>query len=160
MSFDGVLLAHLAISPRLLGSLIVLGISLIVWAIVAIVKAASKPPPGAMGQGGVVAPRFCSTCGTAARWLEPQKGWGCDRCQRMLPLAQPMHPQMQQPQPMPMQPVQHPQPMPVQPSQPILPIQQQAPAGPACPTCASPGRWIAESNAWGCDRCRVFIAAR
>ncbi len=29
--------------------------------------------------------------------------------------------------------------------------------GPFCPTCRGPGRWIPESNGWGCDRCRTMI---
>lgn len=28
---------------------------------------------------------------------------------------------------------------------------------PACPTCASPLRWFAELQQWGCDRCRVMV---
>jgi hypothetical protein len=29
--------------------------------------------------------------------------------------------------------------------------------GPFCQTCRGPGRWIPESNGWGCDRCRTMI---
>lgn len=31
------------------------------------------------------------------------------------------------------------------------------PGVPMCPNCRGPGRWIPESNAWGCDRCRQLI---
>ena len=31
------------------------------------------------------------------------------------------------------------------------------PGAPMCPNCRGPGRWIPESNGWGCDRCRQMI---
>lgn len=33
----------------------------------------------------------------------------------------------------------------------------QMPGVPFCPTCRGPGRWLPESNGWGCDRCRTMI---
>jgi hypothetical protein len=33
----------------------------------------------------------------------------------------------------------------------------QGQGGPFCSTCGGPGRWIPESNGWGCDRCRTMI---
>lgn len=32
------------------------------------------------------------------------------------------------------------------------------PGQPFCSTCGGPGRWIPQSNGWGCDRCRTMIA--
>src|SRR4051794_18053474 len=32
-------------------------------------------------------------------------------------------------------------------------------SGPACPTCGTPLRWVAEHNAWGCDGCRTMLPA-
>ncbi len=140
------LAAHIDIPPKLLGSLIVLGLALIVWAIVAIAKSGSKPqvhhapntPP-------------CNTCGGPARWN--YNGWVCDRCQRqVIPMAPGMPPQMMQQPPYSQQPNM---------AQPGMPPQQAygqaAPQGPSCPTCQGPGRWLPESNAWGCDRCRQMI---
>ncbi len=48
------------------------------------------------------------------------------------------------------------------PGQPFPPPQQQSqpfapPQTPFCQTCGGPGRWLVESNAWGCDRCRQLI---
>ncbi|MDQ3369979.1 MAG: hypothetical protein M3680_31560, partial [Myxococcota bacterium] len=34
----------------------------------------------------------CGVCGWALRWLAPQSGWGCDRCQRMFPASVPTQP--------------------------------------------------------------------
>ena len=31
----------------------------------------------------------CSVCGTPLRWIPDASGWGCDRCQRMFPVAPP-----------------------------------------------------------------------
>ena len=123
------LAAHISIPPKLLVSLIVLGLALIVWAIVAIAKSGTKTPVHAAPQ----APP-CNTCGGPARWN--YNGWVCDRCQRqVIPMGAPgMPPQQaygQQP--------------------------GAAPQGPTCPTCQGPGRWLPESNAWGCDRCRQLI---
>ncbi|HEY4057944.1 MAG TPA: TerB family tellurite resistance protein [Kofleriaceae bacterium] len=39
------------------------------------------------------------------------------------------------------------------------PLPQQQPRAPFCGNCGQAGRWIAESNAWGCDRCRAVIPA-
>lgn len=33
-------------------------------------------------------------------------------------------------------------------------------APPVCPTCRTPIRWVPESNAWGCDRCRQLLPPR
>jgi hypothetical protein len=35
-----------------------------------------------------------------------------------------------------------------------------APGGPACQRCGTPLRWIAQMNAWGCDRCQVTYPAQ
>jgi hypothetical protein len=44
----------------------------------------------------------------------------------------------------------------------VLPSKKiaQVPFGvPFCSTCGGPGRWLPESNGWGCDRCRTMIMA-
>ena len=140
------LAAHINIPPKLLGSLIVLGLVLIVWAIVAIAKSGSKPAVHAAPHGPP-----CNTCGGPARWN--YNGWVCDRCQRqVIPMGAPGMPQQmgyQQPpygQPNMAPPGMPPQPMAAAPYQ-----------GPSCPTCQGPGRWLPESNAWGCDRCRQLL---
>ena len=151
MDLDSALLAHIGIPPKLLVSLVVLGLALIIWAIVAIAKSGSKKQqqfaPGAPP---------CPTCGQPGRWN--YNGWVCDRCQRaIIPMAPGMAPPGQYGAP--------PQQMMGQPymPQPGMPPhqmpQQQAAAhqGPPCQTCGTPGRWIPESNAWGCDRCRAII---
>lgn len=156
------LAAHLPIPPKLLVSLVVLGIALIVWAIVAIAKSGSKKPPMQIAPN---APP-CNTCGGPARWN--YNGWVCDRCQRQvipmmgapgMPPQQMMPPQYGQPNmaPLGMPPQQYGQ-QPGMP-QPMAggPQMGAAPQGPTCQTCHGPGRWIPESNAWGCDRCRQLI---
>ena len=145
------LAAHIDIPPKLLGSLIVLGLVLIVWAIVAIAKSGSKPPMQ-MAPGGPP----CNTCGGPARWN--YNGWVCDRCQRQVIPMGAMPPQA----PMGYQQPPYGQPNMAQPGMPPQHMQQQPPMavahqGPTCPTCQGPGRWLPESNAWGCDRCRQLI---
>lgn len=148
------LAAHISIPPKLLVSLIVLGLALIVWAIVAIAKSGTKTPVHAAPQ----APP-CNTCGGPARWN--YNGWVCDRCQRqVIPMGAPGMP----PQQMMQQPPYGQQPGMPNMAQPGMPPQQaygQQPGaalqGPTCPTCQGPGRWLPESNAWGCDRCRQLI---
>ncbi|MBL0212353.1 MAG: hypothetical protein IPQ07_00445 [Myxococcales bacterium] len=148
-----VLLAHIDIPPRLLASLVVLGIVLVIWFFKAVFSSASAPPV----QAG--APP-CPTCRGLARWYPATNQWHCDRCNRPVPApgTQPMAGQAQiqgqMPGQMPGQP-------PINPytGQPIAP-QQMAPQGPTCQTCNGPGRWLAESNAWGCDRCRQLIQPR
>jgi hypothetical protein len=74
-------------------------------------------------------------------------------------MGHPGMPQMGHPGP----PMGHPgqPPMMGHPGQPPMPMapppQMAAPGGPSCTTCGSPGRWIPESNGWGCDRCRQMI---
>lgn len=139
MSTTTALLAHIDIPPRLLASLIVLGFVLVIWFFKAIL---GKPTVTRTG-----APT-CTTCGQQAHWLTPQNYWNCMRCNK------PVQPAMTGgPQPMPGQP-------PINPYT-GQPIQQQAqPPGPTCTTCGGPGRWLADSNAWGCDRCRQLIQPR
>jgi ribosomal protein L37AE/L43A len=163
MNASAALLAHIPIPPKLLVSLIVLALALIIWAIVAAVNRGSKGPQVPQG-----APA-CPACHSPARWAYTH--WVCDRCQRALPPpgqhpGQPMMhgqmpPQMQQmpPQQMPnMAPPNMPPQMHGQPQMPnMAPPQQQQMAGPTCATCRGPGRWIPESNGWGCDRCRQMI---
>ncbi|MEO7093693.1 MAG: hypothetical protein ABI175_10610 [Polyangiales bacterium] len=139
MSTTTALCAHIDMPPRLLASLIVLGFVLVIWFFKALF---SKPTVNRAG-----APT-CTTCGQQAHWLMPQNFWNCMRCNR------PVQPATMGGQP----------PMPGQP--PINPYTGQAiqpqmpPPGPTCATCGGPGRWLAESNAWGCDRCRQLIQPR
>ena len=167
IDFDPALAAHIGIPPKLLVSLIVLGLALIIWAIVAIANSGKK-------QQQHVAPNAppCNTCGGPARWN--YNGWVCDRCQRqVIPMGAPMpqygQPQYGQPQygqPQYGQPNMAPPGMPPNMAQPMPPgalqptgasPQPMAAQGPMCQTCGGPGRWIPESNAWGCDRCRQLI---
>ena len=129
------LLAHIDIPPQLLGSLIVLGFLLVIWFFKVIL---SKP---AVTRAG--APT-CTTCGQQAHWLTPQNYWNCMRCNKPVQPGMVGGPQPGQP--------------PINPytGQPI----QQQPPGPTCATCGGPGRWLADSNAWGCDRCRQLIQPR
>lgn len=158
MDSDSALLAHIAIPPKLLVSLIVLGLALIIWAIVAIAKSGSKPQQ-------MVAPNAppCPTCGGPARWN--YNGWVCDRCQRaVVPMGHPGMPGQYGVPPQQMMGQPPGQMMPPNMAHPGMPPQQQmqpqqaAYQGPTCQTCGGPGRWIPESNAWGCDRCRQLIA--
>lgn len=149
------LLAHIDLPPKLIASIVVLVLALIIWGIAAIVKAGSKPQqhftPGAPP---------CPTCFGPARWN--YNGWVCDRCRCAvvpgMPMQQPgMYPQQPGMQP----PNMAPPGMPPQlgyPQQPMAGMGAAAPQGPSCQTCGGPGRWIPESNAWGCDRCRQLIA--
>ena len=80
---------------------------------------------------------FCSTCGQAAVWA--QTYWSCARCQKAVPVGGPGAQAQGYPQP----PQQgYPQPQ-----------------APSCQTCGKPGRWMTESNGWGCDGCRQMIMA-
>jgi len=167
MDVDPALLAHIAIPPKLLASIIVLVLVLVIWGIVALAKSGNKKQSHMTPN----APP-CPTCFGPARWN--YNGWVCDRCQRALPppplpmgmphqhgqmmppnMAQPgMPPHMQQPN---MQPMQQPGMPPLGAPQPQMAPMQAAPSV-TCQTCGSPGRWIPESNGWGCDRCRQMIA--
>lgn len=170
------LLAHIPIPPKLLVSLIVLGLALIIWAIVAAVNRGNKSAQVPQG-----APA-CPTCRGPARWAYTH--WVCDRCRTALPppgqYGMPPGP-MQPPGPYgQMAPGQYGQPpgqmgapgqMPPNMAPPGMPPQMQAPNAPApapdmagaapqqiyCQTCRNPGRWIPESNGWGCDHCRQMI---
>jgi DNA-directed RNA polymerase subunit RPC12/RpoP len=82
-----VLLAHIDIPPRLLGSLIVLGICLIVW----FFKAVFSGPEKGLSQQRPGAPS-CATCGAQARWLMPQNYWNCDRCNKPVVVGAPAPP--------------------------------------------------------------------
>jgi ribosomal protein L37AE/L43A len=104
-------------------------LGLIGWIIVGVMK------PAAPAVGG--AP-FCSTCGQQAIWA--QTYWSCTRCQKAVPVGGPA-PQQAQGFPQPPQ-QSYPQPQ-----------------APNCQTCGKPGRWMAESNGWGCDGCRQMIMA-
>ena len=133
------LLAHIDIPPRLLGSLIVLGICLVIWFFKAILSSPAKPPqappPGPPGQNpwGQAPPPGANPYAQQP----PPPGanpWGAQQ-----PPQAGYNPYAQQ-QP---------------------PVQQaQAPQTPFCGTCGGPGRWLPESNAWGCDRCRQLIQPR
>lgn len=137
------LLAHIDIPPRLLASLIVLGICLVIWFFKAILSSPAKPPqappPGPPGQnpwGG----------------QPPPPGANPYAQQQPPPGANPWGAPQQQPPPQGYNPYAQQQP----------PQQQamQQPQTPFCGTCGGPGRWIPESNAWGCDRCRQLIQPR
>ncbi len=153
MDTASVLLAHIDLPPKLIGSLVVLVLALIIWGIVALAKSGSKPQQH-------VAPNSppCPTCGGPARWN--YNGWVCDRCQRQVVPGMPMQPPMMQPgmQPNMAPPGMPPQQMMGHPGMPQAGMGGAAPQGPSCQTCGGPGRWIPESNAWGCDRCRQLIA--
>ncbi|CAN5836688.1 hypothetical protein BH11MYX3_BH11MYX3_12980 [soil metagenome] len=135
------LLAHIDIPPQLAASLVVLGLVLVIWFFKAIFS--SKPAAPVVTAGA----QSCPTCRGFARWYPGTNQWRCDRCNVVVapPGAQPM-------------PMAGP---PINPytGQPIAP-QVQAPQGPTCGMCGGPGRWLAESNAWGCDRCRQLIQPR
>ncbi len=145
MSPTVALLAHIDIPPRLLGSLIVLGIVLVIWFFKAVFSSPAVTRTNAPA---------CSTCGQQAHWLTPQNYWNCMRCNRPVQAAMPGQPPMPAQPPMPGQP-----PMNPYTGQPIQP-QMQPPPGPSCATCGGPGRWLPEANAWGCDRCRQLIQPR
>jgi len=88
------LLAHIDVPPRLLASLIVLGIVLVIW----IFKAMFSSPTVTR-----TAAPSCTTCGQQAHWLTPQNYWNCMRCNTPVQPAmtggpQPMPPQQAQPQ--------------------------------------------------------------
>jgi hypothetical protein len=154
MHFDQALLAHIPIPPKLLVALIVLGLALIIWAIVAIANSGKKKQPQ-------VAPNapMCTTCGSPGRWN--YNAWVCDRCQRPImpgmPGQQMGHPGMHPGQP-PMgqppmgQPGMHgmaPQQMPP----------QAAPGGPSC-RAARAARRVARQDAGSPSRTAgVAIAA-
>ncbi len=128
------LLAHIDVPPRLLASLIVLGIVLVIWFFKAVFSSPTVTRTGAPS---------CTTCGQQAHWLTPQNYWNCMRCNRPVPPAgapmagqPPINPYTNQP------------------------IPQQPPQGPTCAMCGGPGRWLADANAWGCDRCRQLIQPR
>lgn len=147
---------------------------LVIWGIVAAVKAATKKPePPRM-------PTNCVTCGAPARWT-PQC-WMCDRCQRPAHIGGPPG---YGPQPG-YGPPQHGYGPPQQgygaqpgygpPQQGYGPPQQgygppqagygppQAqgygpppPQVPGCRACGGPGKWNAQTSSWACDRCGAPI---
>lgn len=139
MSPTAALLAHIDIPPRLLASLIVLGIVLVIWFFKAVLSSPAVTRTNAPA---------CTTCGQQAHWLTPQNYWNCMRCNR------PVQPAMPGAQPMPGAPPMNPYGAP--PNQ----AQMQPPPGPSCATCGGAGRWLPEANAWGCDRCRQLIQPR
>ncbi len=153
------LLAHIDMPPKLLASLIVLGLFLVIWFFKAMLSTEKKVPQAAGPT--------CPTCGGKASWAVPHNFWNCFRCNRAVPMpgqqpmGGPMHPQNQNPYgaPPPHNPYGAPPPQnPYAQHQPMQ--QQQAPQVPFCGACGGPGRWIPESNAWGCDRCRQLIQPR
>jgi ribosomal protein L37AE/L43A len=155
LSPSATLLAHIDIPPRLLGSLIVLGICLVIWFFKAILSTDTK--------ASQTAGPSCPTCGGKASWATPQNYWNCFRCNRPVPMPG-QQPMGQQPMGGP-PPGQNPYgaPPPQQnpyAQQPQPPVPQQAAQVPFCGTCGGPGRWLPESNAWGCDRCRQLIQPR
>ena len=91
-----VLLAHIDIPPKLLASLIVLGLVLVIFVIKKVVGGGTKAPqPGVAPppQGFVPPPPqgfapppppVCPTCGTQGRWLVESNAWGCDRCRALI----------------------------------------------------------------------------
>jgi hypothetical protein len=130
-----VLAAHIDIPPELAGSLGVLVLSIVIVLIVWAVRggAGGKQTRGTVTRAGGPT---CS-CGMVAKWTLPNGPWHCDRCNLPVQMSVPGV----QPAALPMQGV-------------AMPV---APQGPFCGTCGGPGRWIAESKAWGCDRCRMLI---
>lgn len=139
------LLAHIDMPPKLLASLIVLGIMLLIWFFKSMLSTEKKVPQSAGPS--------CPTCGGKASWAVPQNFWNCFRCNRAVPMPgqPPMHGQPPMGAPMPPQ-----NPYAQQPP----PMQYQAPQVPFCGVCGGPGRWLPEANAWGCDRCRQLIQPR
>ncbi|MDB4960516.1 MAG: hypothetical protein JWP01_515 [Myxococcales bacterium] len=142
-----VLAAHIDIPEELAGSLGVLVISVVILLIVYAVRGGSG---GKQTRGTVAMPGgpTCS-CGMIAKWTVPNGPWHCDRCNLPVQMAAPgVQPPTVQPPAMPL---------------PVAVIHSYgapapvAPQGPVCPTCRGPGRWIPESHAWGCDRCRMLI---
>ena len=89
-------------------------------------------------------PPGCSTCGTPGYWNASANLWGCDRCKSWItPASTPTS--APPPGVLPMQ----------------APVFGGVPAtAPAtfCPRCGTPGRWMPEVNAYGCDRCKTTIA--
>lgn len=69
----------------------------------------------------------CPRCGGPASWKVQANGWGCDRCQQMLP------------------------------AQPLAAASAIAAPIPTCPQCGGPGVFHAQTNRWGCDRCRGYL---
>jgi len=177
------LAAHIAIPPKLLVSLVILVIALIVWGIVALANAGKKPPPSNFGIP------FCQTCRVQARWAQTMWFCDRCRqpvqppMQPGMPQQPPQYGAMPGPPPqygampgqpphggaMPGPPQHHAAPgvygampggTPGQSGAMPGPAVSSTPAnGPLCRQCGTPGRWIAESNGWGCDRCRVMLPA-
>ena len=151
------LLAHIDMPPKLLASLIVLGICLIIWFFKAILSSPAKPPqappPGPPGQNPWGAPppgQYPNAAPPGYGQQPPPPGanpWGAAPPQQgHNPYGQP--PQQQAPQGY--------NPYAQQPQQQAM----QQPQVPFCGTCGGPGRWLPEANAWGCDRCRQLIQPR
>ena len=90
-------------------------------------------------------PPFCSTCGTPGYWNAQANMWGCDRCKQWIVPAAAATPPPIQPGVLPMQ-------------APVFGGLPTSAPSTFCPTCGSPGRWMPEVNAYGCDRCRTTIA--
>ena len=153
------LLAHIDIPPKLLASLIVLGICLLIWFFKAILSSPAKPPqappPGPPGQNPWGAPPPGHNP-YAQHGQPPPPGanpWGAPPPpQGHNPYGQPQQPQQQQQAPQGYNPYAQ---------QPPPPQQAMAqPQVPFCGQCGGPGRWLPEANAWGCDRCRQLIQPR
>lgn len=108
MQLGHLLLAHIDIPEQLLGALVVLVLSLVVFGILKMVQGS---PRGLVTRPG--AP-ICA-CGTPTKWKLPDNHWHCEP--ENVPVMRPL----------------------------------------ACLTCNGPGRWLRESGAWGCDRCRVLL---
>ena len=76
------LLAHISIPPKLLASLIVLGLCIVFALIKLAFRKATAVPPAVTPQVPV-----CTTCGTQGRWIAESNAWGCDRCRAFIPAA-------------------------------------------------------------------------
>ena len=151
LASSSTLAAHIDMPPRLLASLIVLGICLVIWFFKAILSSPAKPPqappPGPPGQNPWGAQPPPPGANPYAQQPPPPGGnpWGAQ------PPPPGANPYGQPPPPQGYNPYAQQQP------------QQQAqaqPQTPFCGTCGGPGRWLPESNAWGCDRCRQLIQPR
>ncbi len=145
------LLAHIDIEPRLLASLIVLGLCLVIWFFKVMLSTEKKVPQSAGPT--------CPTCGGKASWAVPGNFWKCFRCNQPVPTPGQHPPMGMGGPPPPHNPYGAPPPQNPYARQPPV-QQQQAPQVPFCGICGGPGRWIPESNAWGCDRCRQLIQPR
>jgi hypothetical protein len=76
------LLAHISIPPKLLASLIVLGICIVIALIKLAVRKGRTGPPAVTPQVPA-----CTVCGTPGRWIAESNAWGCDRCRTFITTA-------------------------------------------------------------------------